>query len=248
MLKFPFYKLMFSLGVADTLQILNLLLGNTLAGLGWIWSDRFTHRLIFLQWFISIIIVLPMIYPVEFQISVDKDNRTVYLQWKYSTDASAYNYAVGVFGSAPLAITVFAIYTIIFTTTFVRKIRSGQPMGKAEKIALKMALTGFACFIGWFIALCNSYSRLVAWTFFKVLLTEVSTYWMWTNVGNSIFAAVNPYAMLIFSSAFRARFKQQYFGCCLKSGGSGGTRTDPKTAPRTITVQPTSQAVLIEDQ
>uniref|UniRef100_A0A914VLP2 G-protein coupled receptors family 1 profile domain-containing protein n=1 Tax=Plectus sambesii TaxID=2011161 RepID=A0A914VLP2_9BILA len=271
-LKYPFYKLMFSVGIADLLQIINLLLGNTLANSGIfpelyiflgglaarisnfglfgfgmaqnigmlfvafnrytayilpmkhlkIWNDRFTRNMIIVQWVVPLIAVSPVIYPFEFQIQLLADNKTVLLQWKDAKIAAYYQYfCTGAIGG-PIFLIVLITYPIIFITAIVRTIRSKQPMGKAEKTALKMSMVGFVISFGLIIFAGTLYQRLISWNVFKTFWTDVPTFWMLYNVGNTIYAAANPYAMFIFSGAVRDRFVRMLFGSWLQEHGAGG--------------------------
>jgi hypothetical protein len=92
-------------------------------------------------------------------------------------------------------------------------------MSETEKIALKMAVTGFICCIGLSIYIGIAITRIVLWNLFHITLDDyfsIDVFWMIFDIGKSIFVAANPYALFVFSSAVRKRFAEMYFCCFAK--------------------------------
>uniref|UniRef100_A0A914UR64 G-protein coupled receptors family 1 profile domain-containing protein n=1 Tax=Plectus sambesii TaxID=2011161 RepID=A0A914UR64_9BILA len=163
-----------------------------------IWTDKFVRGLIILQWALSFICITPVMFYFEYEIVLLNDSRTVLLQWKDAGASTMYTIVITGLTSGAIAISIVVIYTIIFCTAFIRKIRSQEPISKVEKTALKMAVTGFICSVGLLIYLIDTYIFFGSYIFFGLNFPDVPTYWLTFNIGHSIYAAVNPYAMFLF--------------------------------------------------
>jgi hypothetical protein len=83
-------------------------------------------------------------------------------------------------------------------------------MSEVEKIALKMAITGFIASIGFFINLLDVCVNFGAWYLFHINFPSLDTYYLLYNVGNCIYVSVNPYAMFLFSGTVRHRFAELF--------------------------------------
>lgn len=118
-------------------------------------------------------------------------------------------------------------------------------MGKAEKTALKMSMIGFIISSGLIIYLGSVYQRSISWNVFHTFWTDVPTFWMIYDIGNTIYAAANPYAMFIFSSAVRDRFVRTVFGSWLQEQAAVGAVSG--VGVRTITVNRMSTNRLVHE-
>jgi hypothetical protein len=114
-------------------------------------------------------------------------------------------------------------------------------MGKAEKTALKMAIAGCICSTGLIIYLGDVWQRSIGWNAFRTFYTDVPTFYMILNIGNTIYGSANPYAMFIFSSAVRDRFIRMIFGSWLQEHNGAGA----VSRMRTITVNPASTTRIV---
>ncbi len=74
-------------------------------------------------------------------------------------------------------------------------------MSVVEKLAFKMAITGFIASIELFITVLDTDVFIGSWYLFHIDFPSVDTYYLLDNVGNSIYVSANPYAIFLFSSA-----------------------------------------------
>jgi hypothetical protein len=110
-------------------------------------------------------------------------------------------------------------------------------MSKVEKTALKMATTGFISSIGLNIYLIDTYIFIGSWYLFQINFPSANTYYLIFNVGNTIYAAVNPYAMFVFSGNVRNRFAELFCRFWQAQNGAQGV-TVASSHVRSIMVSP----------
>uniref|UniRef100_A0A914W8A3 Uncharacterized protein n=2 Tax=Plectus sambesii TaxID=2011161 RepID=A0A914W8A3_9BILA len=218
LLKSPFFRFMFSVGLANMGQIFTILLGNTLASSGlvpgfYIWMGGLSSRLyncgvigfgsaqlIGITWIVTALLTIPVAFVFEFKICIENDNRTVYFQWTSAAESGLYTMLTGGLLGGLMTIIIIVAYAIIFAVALIRKVKSGRAISKTEKTALHMAVIGFICSFGLLIYLGDLMTQMIAWHLFRYNFLDVETNYMIINVGNSLFAAIDPYAMFLFSA------------------------------------------------
>uniref|UniRef100_A0A914V1H3 G-protein coupled receptors family 1 profile domain-containing protein n=1 Tax=Plectus sambesii TaxID=2011161 RepID=A0A914V1H3_9BILA len=162
-------------------------------------------------WIIALISIIPVVFIFEYQIYISPvDNRTIYFQWVNADDYFYYSIPSAFIGRPLIAISVFILYGNIFFTAF-RKYRQGsRAKTETEKAVLNMAIIGFLHCIGLAIAIFFFIAEEIAWTVFKYNLFDVQIVSFIGTLGYTLFSAVNPYALLIFSQPTRHHFFKMY--------------------------------------
>uniref|UniRef100_A0A914XBL2 G-protein coupled receptors family 1 profile domain-containing protein n=1 Tax=Plectus sambesii TaxID=2011161 RepID=A0A914XBL2_9BILA len=184
-----------------------------------IWEGSRGRRLIWiciiLQWLAGLAGSLPLLHPaVGFRTvwNFDSyDNRSVYLLWRDGWD-DAYNRIVLYPIKIPIGMVIFILYLIIFGVALAKQTRGSAASTVSEVLALKMAVVGL-------LSTCGLFIYIVIVVISEKICLNSSIYFFFYNAGNNLFAAVHPYALLIFSKSFRERCNSMLFGKTKLFGG-----------------------------
>uniref|UniRef100_A0A914XFC9 G-protein coupled receptors family 1 profile domain-containing protein n=1 Tax=Plectus sambesii TaxID=2011161 RepID=A0A914XFC9_9BILA len=192
-----------------------------------IWEGSRGKRLVWfciiLQWLAGLAGALPLLHPtIGFRTIWDyhsSDNRSVYLLWRDHWD-DAYNRIVLYPMKIPIGIIIFILYLIIFGVALVKQTRGSAASTVKEVLALKMAVVGL-------LSTCGLFIYIVTIVISEQIDLQSSIFFFFYNAGNNLFAAVHPYALLIFSKSFRERCNSMLFG---KTNLFGGGTTSSSSA------------------
>uniref|UniRef100_A0A914XV08 G-protein coupled receptors family 1 profile domain-containing protein n=1 Tax=Plectus sambesii TaxID=2011161 RepID=A0A914XV08_9BILA len=195
-----------------------------------IWKGSRGKRLVWLciilQWLAGLAGSLPLLHPaIGFRTvwNFDSyDNRSVYLLWRDGWD-DAYNRVVLYPMKIPIGIAIFILYVVIFGAALAKQTRRSTASTVTEVIALKMATVGL-------LNTCGLFIYIVIIVLSEKIKLQSSIFFFFFNAGNNLFAAVHPYALLIFSKSFRERCNSMLFG----KTKLFGRKTTPASEPSTI--------------
>uniref|UniRef100_A0A914XI33 G-protein coupled receptors family 1 profile domain-containing protein n=1 Tax=Plectus sambesii TaxID=2011161 RepID=A0A914XI33_9BILA len=195
-----------------------------------IWEGSRGKRLVWLciilQWLAGLAGSLPLLHPaIGFRTVWDynsRDNKSVYLLWRDGWD-DAYNRVVLYPMKIPIGIAIFILYLVIFGAALAKQTRRSATSTVTEVIALKMATVGL-------LNTCGLFIYIVIIVLSEKIKLQSSIFFFFFNAGNNLFAAVHPYALLIFSKSFRERCNSMLFG----KTKLFGRKTTPASEPSTI--------------
>uniref|UniRef100_A0A914XG54 G-protein coupled receptors family 1 profile domain-containing protein n=1 Tax=Plectus sambesii TaxID=2011161 RepID=A0A914XG54_9BILA len=88
--------------------------------------------------------------------------------------------------------------------------KSARVATNVEKAALNMSIVGFVHCIGLAISVYFFIAQEISWFGFHYNLVDIVVITFVNNLGNNLFSAINPYALLIFSKPVRTQFFKMY--------------------------------------
>nr|CDJ95987.1 7TM GPCR domain containing protein [Haemonchus contortus] len=167
-----------------------------------LWKYPTAYRITCTVWIITILVSLPIVYPIEFQGYQMDNGRVKSVAFHFVHPFPTQMYTLYVMCLSVFILPTIILYVYLLSYSWFQKFVSNSKR-HVQAIAIKSTIAAFFTSIGDVILLVVLGSQQVYWTLYQEDLMDPPTYWLAYKVGRDLHNIATPWAMLLLFKRLR---------------------------------------------